>query len=269
MLKHRVITALVLIPLVLAGIFYLPPLGFACVSAIIFLMAAWEWAGLMGWVTIPKRCLYLLMLFLFLALLLCIPHARDIILMAAVLSWLAMLYWVLRPTQFSRVWARSTLLRAALGLWLLGSSWYGLNTIQHQPAGPYYVLFLLLFIWAADTGAYFVGRRWGKHKLAPTISPGKTWEGMLGGSLVSLLVALLGGWFFYAAPGHAYICFVILAVLISVVSVLGDLSESLIKRQAGVKDSGSLLPGHGGLLDRLDSLISTTPFFALWLLYLL
>jgi len=266
MLKYRIITALILIPLVLAGIFYLPLLGFACLSAVVFLMAGWEWAGLIGWMSISKRCLYLIVLLIFLAILLWVP--TGIILIIALFTWLAMLYFVLRYEQFSRLWARFPLGRALLGIWILGASWYGLNVIQHSPAGPYYLLFLLLFIWGADTGAYFAGRQWGKHKLAPHISPGKSIEGVIGGSLVSVLVAVIGGWFFYFSHGMQYVNLILLALLISLVSVLGDLSESMIKRQAGVKDSGNLLPGHGGLLDRIDSLLSAAPIFALGLVLL-
>lgn len=264
MLKYRIITALILIPLVLAGIFYLPPIPFACLSAIVVLMAAWEWAGLMGWHDLPRRCVYLAELFVFLAVLTLLP--AGIVLIAASVTWVAMLYFVLRYQQFSALWARLPWLPVVLGLWILGTTWMALNVIQQLPRGPYYLLFLLLFIWAADTGAYFAGRQWGKRKLAPHISPGKSVEGVLGGSLLSVLVAVIGGWFFYKVHGWGYMGFIGLAFLTSLVSVLGDLSESMIKRQAGVKDSGNLLPGHGGLLDRIDSLLSAAPVFAMVLL---
>jgi len=266
MLKHRIITALILIPFVLLSIFYLPLLAFAGVSAILVLMGAWEWADLIGWKSIFKRCLYLILLLLFLTVLLVIP--TGLVLFAALLTWLAMLYFVFRYDHFVYVWARSPWLRITLGIWILGTTWYGLNTIQHLPDGPIYLLFLLLFIWGADTGAYFMGRRWGKHKLAPQISPGKSIEGVIGGSFVSVLIAMIGSWFFHAANGIS-VNFIVLAFFISLISVLGDLFESMIKRQAGVKDSGNLLPGHGGLLDRIDSLLSTAPLYALWLLLFL
>lgn len=267
MLKYRILTALVLIPLVLLGIFCLPPVPFAYISGVIFLMAGWEWAGLIGWTSTSKRCLYLAMQALFLILLLSIPTA--LILWAALASWLVLLYFVLQHEKFAQAWRRFAVVRPALGIWLLGASWYGLNYLQTRPSGAFYVLFLLLFIWGADTGAYFAGRRFGKHKLAPAVSPGKSWEGVLGGSLTSVLVALIGGWFLFTEHRSAYFCFIVLAFLTSLISVLGDLVESLIKRQAGVKDSGNLLPGHGGLLDRIDSLISAAPFFALGVMLLL
>lgn len=263
MLKYRIITAFILIPLVLLGIFYLPLWAFAAVSAILFLLAAWEWAGLIGFTGPLRRPLYLGILLGFFILLYWIP--TKLILITATLTWLVMLYFVLHYEKFAKIWTRFPSSRAPLGIWILGSSWYGLNIIHNLPAGPYYLLFLLLFVWGADTGAYFAGKRWGKHKLAPHISPGKSIEGVLGGVVVSVLVAAIGGWFFYHSFGTAYFSLLLLALITSLVSVLGDLAESMMKRLAAVKDSGKLLPGHGGLLDRIDSLLSTTPIFALWL----
>lgn len=264
MLKYRIITALILIPLVLLGIFYLSTTAFAIISAIIFLLAGWECAGLVGFTDKRKRFLFLTILLGFFILSYWIP--TTFILTIATLTWIWMLYFVLRYEQFQKIWTRFPSSRAPLGIWILGASWYGLNIIHNLPSGPYYLLFLLLFVWAADTGAYFAGRRWGKHKLAPQISPGKSIEGVLGGVVVSVLVAAIGGWFFYHSFGTAYFSLILLGLITSLVSVLGDLAESMMKRLAAVKDSGNLLPGHGGLLDRIDSLLSTTPVFALWLI---
>lgn len=268
MLKYRILTALVLIPLVLAGIFYLSELWFACVSAVVVLMGGWEWAGLMGWTSLIRRSIYLLWLLLLLLILLVLP--ASVVLGVATVIWLAMLYFVFRYDQFTTAWTSLPWIRGSLGLCILGSTWFALNFIHQVPKlGPYYLLFLLLFIWGADTGAYFVGKQWGKNKLAPAISPGKSIEGVLGGSAVSVTLAIIIGWFFYPQHDPAdYVGFILLALVISLVSVLGDLSESMIKRQAGVKDSGNLLPGHGGLLDRIDSLLCAAPFFALGMIVL-
>jgi phosphatidate cytidylyltransferase len=134
--------------------------------------------------------------------------------------------------------------------------------LRDQPAGEYLVLLLLVIIWSADTGAYFAGRRWGRHKLAPTISPGKTREGLLGGTLLATLsTVLIAGWFLPTPPSPALL--VALAVLTTLFSAGGDLFVSLHKRTVGLKDSGRLFPGHGGVLDRFDSLLAGAPLFAL------
>jgi len=263
MLKLRILTALLLIPLVLVGIFYSSPIGMMIISGIIFLMAAWEWAALIGFTKTHQRIFYLQALLVFFALLFFTHHV--FILITATFIWLALLYFVIRYDQFAKLWKQPGW-KAALGICLLGSSWYGVNIIANLPEGRFYLLFMLLFIWGADIGAYFVGRAWGKHKLAPLISPGKSIEGVIGGSIAAVFIAAIAGYFFEPTEGLGYINLLVLALVTSLVSVLGDLTESMLKRQAGVKDSGRLLPGHGGLLDRIDSLISVAPIFALWML---
>ncbi|MGB4876542.1 MAG: phosphatidate cytidylyltransferase, partial [Candidatus Competibacter sp.] len=129
--------------------------------------------------------------------------------------------------------------------------------------GPRSVVFLLLLVWAADIGAYFAGRRWGRRKLAPAISPGKTWEGALGGGLATLVLALVGAAFLKV--GASGFGFVAVCLITMGFSIAGDLFESMMKRQSGLKDSGSLLPGHGGVLDRVDSLSAAAPVFLLGL----
>ena len=267
MLIYRIITALILIPLVLLGIFYLTPIPVAFISAALFLLAGWEWAGLVGITHKPKRILYLLILLIGMFFLVWVPTL--IVLGLALVTWLVLLYYVLYPNKFAANWKASQAWQAPLGIWILTSSWYALNIIYNLPFGQYYLLFMLLFIWSADIGAYFVGRFWGKHKLAPYISPGKSVEGAIGGIVTTLIVAAICGYFFYVAIDIHYLNLVWLGLVTAWVSILGDLCESLIKRQAIVKDSGNLLPGHGGILDRIDSLLSVAPIFALLLLPLL
>ncbi len=267
MLIYRIITALILIPLVLLGIFYLTPVPMALISSALFLLAGWEWAGLVGMIEKSKRIGYLLILFVEMFFLIWIP--TWVVLGTASVVWLIMLYYLFHPDKFADNWKASQAWQAPLGIWILGSSWYALNIIYNLPFGKYYFLLMLLFIWSADIGAYFVGRLWGKHKLAPHISPGKSIEGAIGGMMTALMVAAICGHFFYIALDIHYLNLMCLAFVTSWVSILGDLSESLIKRQAGVKDSGNLLPGHGGLLDRIDSLLSVAPIFAVLLLLLL
>ena len=141
-------------------------------------------------------------------------------------------------------------------------AWYSLSYLRDRPAGEYLVLLLMVIIWSADTGAYFAGRRWGRHKLAPTISPGKTREGLLGGALVAVLgTFLMVAWFLPMSATPALL--VALAVMTTLFSAGGDLFISLHKRTVGLKDSGNLFPGHGGVLDRFDSLLAGAPIFAL------
>lgn len=259
MLLKRTLTALILIPLVLLGIFYLSPLPFTLVTAAIFLLAAWEMAGLTGMTTRKQRLFYLAYTLAAFIVLLFIP--AIIIIAAAIITWGIMLYYVTHYESFTKFWANSPRIRAILGIWLLGTCWFSLIFIHVQPRGAFYVLFLLLFIWGADTGAYFVGRLWGKHKLAPSISPGKSVEGVIGGVVVSVLLAII-----ICANADVrwadWVSLIVLAALTSLVSVLGDLTESMMKRQSGMKDSGQLLPGHGGLLDRIDSLVAAAPILA-------
>lgn len=262
MLKHRLLTAAVLIPLVLLSIFYLPPSAFVTVAGIIFLLAAWEWTALIGFTTRQQRVPYLIGLVVAGVILLWVP--TGIVLGAAVVTWIALLYFVIRYTVFAKLWHELPSLRAGLGIWLLASSWYGLAIIHTQPHGGYYLLCLLLFVWGADTGAYFAGKRWGNRRLAPAISPKKSVEGLIGGVVASVIAAAIAGLFL--SSWHDYFLLIVIAIITSLVAVLGDLAESMVKRQANVKDSGSLLPGHGGLLDRIDSLLSTAPVFATMLL---
>ncbi len=265
MLKQRVLTAIVLIVLVLLGIFYLPPLWFAMVTVLIFLLAAWEWGRLIQLSALPAKIGLLVAVFLGCVLLQFIN--ATVILVLGVVTWLLAGCALPYRHTFARLWSTQTWLRWGCGIWLLALAWYAINFIRWQPLGSSYLLLMLLWIWGADTGAFFVGRRFGKHKLAPAISPGKTWEGAFGGVVVVLLIALVAGMLFPFGFAHA-VGLLILALIIAIISVIGDLFESLIKRQTGIKDSGTLLPGHGGVLDRLDSLISSAPVFALGLIVL-
>lgn len=263
MLKQRVITAIALITLALLAIFYLPLWGFKLVAAGVCLFAVWEWSVLAGLVTGTQRVFCLIAMAFVVALFNVMPVI--ILLGLGVLTWLVLCYFVFRHLQFAEIWQKiSVWARAGLGVWILGITWVSLFFIREQAQGASYLLLLLLWIWGADTGAYFIGRRWGKHKLAPSLSPGKTWEGVMGGSATTFAIACCTGIFFAHSLAY-YAALLFLAVMISIISVFGDLFESLLKRQSGVKDSGRWLPGHGGVLDRLDSLFSSAPLFALGL----
>ena len=259
MLKTRVITALVIAPIVLALIFFAPDWLFALAMLAMALIGAWEWSALAGRPSIQAR----LWLAVFFGVLVVggVSLQRSIpqISWLTIYSVLALLWWV-----FSLVWLatwRAEFPRAVkllCGVLTLLPSLAVVVAIR--AVSPWYLVMLLLLTVAADVGAYFAGRAFGKHKLAPQVSPGKTWEGVWGGMALAAVVALIESHWLGSVPVGIYIC---VALLVVALSIVGDLSESLFKRQAGLKDSGTLFPGHGGVLDRVDSLTAAAPLF--WL----
>lgn len=275
MLKTRIITALVLFFAFLAALFYLPPLGWMIFVTSVIAIAAWEWGAL---IRLSGSGRWLLALFLVLicaaigwlepaALALRGPASPQTAWrLGQWILWPAALFWFAGvPLWLWRRWPLHSLpLGLAIGLLLLLPAW--LAMIQLRQIGPWALLAIMMIVWLADTGAYFAGRRWGRHKLAPNISPGKTWEGAAGGTVAVTVYGFVMSYYFpdvlTASSWH------LLAALIVVtgISIIGDLLESLLKRQAGLKDSSNILPGHGGLLDRIDSLTSTLPVVTLfWL----
>jgi phosphatidate cytidylyltransferase len=267
----RLLTALVLVPLALAAVFYLPPDGFAVLMAVCLGIGAWEWGGFMR-IAMSMRVVYLLLnLAGFMGLWwLRDDHSLRMLLLAiAALWWLAALIWIVLYPRGLPEAAPKTTLKWLIGLLTLQPAFLAMCYLQSMgDNGALRLLSLLVIIWSADTGAYFAGRRFGKNKLAPRVSPGKTWEGVMGGLACSALMALLGAWYVFGLGGVAATSFVLLGVLIACISVVGDLSESMFKRHAGVKDSGHIFPGHGGMLDRMDSLTAAAPCFLLGLLLL-
>lgn len=289
MLKLRVLTALVLVPLVVWGVIVLPELWYAVALAGVLAIGAWEWARLAGFGRTWLRAAYVVFIAACMALTAVSISEADWVL--PVLLSLVLLWWVIALTLVlgyeaptpappgGSTEARDArhsvglMSRAAIGIVVLVAPWMALValgsiSIPDTPRlGRYLVLFLLVLMWVADSGAYFAGRRWGRHKLAPRVSPGKTWEGVWGAFAGTVLLAVLAGFAFDVTPRYL-VLFVALCLVTVAFSVLGDLVESLFKRQAGLKDSSHLLPGHGGLLDRIDSLTAAAPVFMLGLLAL-
>jgi phosphatidate cytidylyltransferase len=243
MLKERVITAVIAVAVLLLVLFLLPRVLTQGVIALVILAGAWEWSGFLG---SPSRAL-LMGLITWQA-----PQINGPLFKLALVWWVGALVWTLfYPTPVPAVvrWVAGALVllplyNALIALYL---------------ASPAILLGVLLIVWAADTGAFAAGKLFGRVKLAPKISPGKTWEGVIGGLLTVAMLATAGAYFFDARVG----VLVPFCLAIACASVIGDLTVSMFKRTAGLKDSGTLFPGHGGVLDRVDSVAAAAPLFAL------
>lgn len=274
MLKQRVITGIALALGALLALLLLPPLALALLLAAAALVALWEWSDLAGLSGRGIRALYCLLaaaamfgLTQLAGLFTAVPRLWVVaeILAAAALFWFVALWWVAGFPDSSRRWS-AVWVRAAMGWLVLLPAWFALVWLRLQPQGQWLILVLLALVAAADIGAYFSGRALGRRKLAPAVSPGKSWEGFWGGVVAALLLVALPAWWLLWAPALVLPALLAVAALTVLASVLGDLVESMLKRQRGVKDSGALLPGHGGVMDRLDSLSAAAPIFALGLL---
>ncbi len=263
MLRTRVVTGCILGALLLLGLFLLPPRGAVLAFGAVFSIGAWEWAGF-GALRGAARGGYTLIVALI--FLLSWRWTEDpghliVLLGLACAWWLIALAWIiLAPTH------QRPALVLLCGLPVLVPAFLALARMQVSAhafaSGPLIVLWLVLMVCAADIGAYFAGRSFGRRKLAPRVSPAKTWEGALGGLLMVALVAW-GGAAYFELPPIGAIGF---GCGVGIFSIIGDLTESMFKRAAGLKDSGALLPGHGGVLDRIDSVTAAAPLFALGLL---
>ncbi|MBP5984815.1 MAG: phosphatidate cytidylyltransferase [Brachymonas sp.] len=279
MLKQRVITAIVLL-LVLAGVLACPlPWAFGALMTLFMAAAAWEWARLSGYQMAASLGFATVAMLGCAAMLAAQWHlCAGLALRYAMSAWAAL--WLLAAVCLLRsgvaAWPRIPRgLRMTAGLVSLWAAWLAVTHL-HAIQGAWYLLSVLALVWVADIGAYFAGRAFGKRKLAPTISPGKSWAGAVGGAIGVVVLAVAGAILLQGTPNlyadvlqrGGWLALVLLALGIDVLSVLGDLLESLMKRGMGVKDSSRLLPGHGGVLDRIDSLLPVLPFTlaaVLWL----
>jgi phosphatidate cytidylyltransferase len=238
---------------------------FLFTAMLVILGAGWEWTKLAGINHVLSRSVYLLLLAL--ALVLSILAPLSLVISVSSIWWIAAAILMALYPRGASWWGQSILIRSVMGFLVLIPCWIGLIILQGF--SPVVLLFCLVLIWSADVAAYFVGRKWGKHKLAPTISPGKTYEGVLAGVITSAILAAIGIWLLDIPQENIVLFFVICVLGGGIISVFGDLFESMVKRQAHIKDSGSLLPGHGGLMDRIDSMTTAIPFFALILPFFL
>lgn len=269
MLAQRVATALVLLPLLLALVFLAPTHWLYAVLALVGMLMAWEWTGLMSWADKGRRWGYTLVCGLLLAGAWFVPQ-RELLLPG--LLGLAVLWWLFALALFRRFpdnigkQQTSGLPMALLGLLLTLSTLLSLAALHGMPDGIKRLLYFLFIVFIADTGAYFAGRAFGKHKLAPSISPGKTIEGAVGGLVATAIWALTAGAWVFHTEGTQTALLLGLTLVVAVASIIGDLTESMFKRIAGIKDSGNILPGHGGILDRVDSILAGAPVMVLGLL---
>ena len=263
MLKARLITAAILLPLVIGAIVFLPTLYIEIISGVFFALATWEWVCLMGFAEQWKKiCIFVL--FLLIAGL--CYYARIPI---EWVCWTSLGWWLIGLLAISffpkgrAIW-KQTWLQLLIGCFMLIPAWLVLSSLHADSNfGPLWVLLCCALIWGADTGAYFSGKKWGQNKLLATVSPGKTWEGFYGA--LGTGVILTGLFYVLTNPNYSFILLLWVCILTVLFSVIGDLVESLFKRVQGIKDSGGLLPGHGGVLDRLDSMLSAFPIFVLGL----
>ena len=260
MLRTRIVTALALLAGFLAVLFVLPKPASAGVFGLLAAVMAWEWAGLMR-IDRGGRLVYAGFI-----LVSCLAAYNQPQFAYPKLWWLSACFWLLLAAPWLwRGWkmASNDMVGYLVGWLLIVPTWSAMVALQDR--NPWWLFAAMALVWVADIAAYFAGRAWGRHKLAPSISPGKTWEGV-GGAVVGVMAYGVGGALVAGISPLAKLVWAPLLVALTAVSIVGDLFESMIKRQAGVKDSSNLLPGHGGFLDRLDSQTSTLPLAALILL---
>lgn len=285
MTRTRVLTALLIAPAAIAAVLLLPTPWMVALTAIAFLVALWEWLRLAGIDDSLSRGLLLLANLLMMAALVWASPgdgggALVLFKLASVVGvvwWLLAMLWLRHPEFGANQGPHACVLKLAAASLAIVPAWCALALIHASdgvpsalpfvPQGHVWLLLALMIVWAADTGAYFTGRKFGKRKLAPVVSPNKTVEGMAGGLVAGVLVAVLLAPVAGASLAELPLV-ALVALLTAIFSVFGDLFESLLKRQAGVKDSGTLLPGHGGILDRVDSVLAALPVFAVGKIWL-
>lgn len=270
MLKQRLITATVLSALLLLALFYLSFQNFALVLGVLFAIGAWEWANFAKLNAVGRVLYALFAVGLMVGAWQWLGYARAlsaslenkllILLITAALYWLVACIWVMTYPNTAKQWAAQPV-QLLIGFLVLVPAWLSLVFLRSQTSGHWLIIIAAMCVICADTGAYFAGRKWGRNKLAAAVSPGKTKEGFYGGLALSTVFAVIV--ILSLGRGANDWWLVVIVVASSVVSVFGDLLESMMKRHRGIKDSGIILPGHGGVLDRIDSVTAAAPVFAL------
>ncbi|WP_460052222.1 phosphatidate cytidylyltransferase [Sessilibacter sp. MAH2] len=275
MLKDRVKSAVLMALVFLVALFILPKIGFLMFVSFATAAAAWEWSALAGLKRRHQRMTYVCVLFVLISAcagmlgfgsdLEAIDHDRiQYFVLIDLVWWFVALFLVRGYPDNAKTWGSQAGIMVIGGLVLI-PTWIGLTFLRSEHNGSWLILFLVTVVASADIGAYFSGRKFGKRRLAPSVSPGKSWEGVFGGLSLAVLLAVVVGYFWM--PDNR-LSLILLVAATALVSVLGDLLESMIKRHRGVKDSGYLFPGHGGILDRVDGITAAAPVFSLGLLLL-
>lgn len=271
MLKQRLITGLILAPIVLCGVFLLEQANFSLFFGGVIALAAWEWANLSSYTKQLHRIAYALILCGLLYLMTSL--SIEWVLLGSVMWWLIATLCVLTFPDTKTIWSSKNV-RCLIGVVVLLPMWKALVFIREAnliPAtewsGLWIILYMLLMVWAADIGAYFSGKAWGNAKLAPKVSPGKSWAGAWGGVISTIILALFAAYMLEFTL-LLTVQLIVITIITAMISIIGDLTESMFKRHRGIKDSSQLLPGHGGVLDRIDSLAAAVPVFVFLLLLL-
>ena len=288
MLKERILSAIVLIAIVFAALFLFSPFYFALALGVVVTLGVWEWTQFarlkVGVWRFVISAISGTFLFLWIYSNAGYLNAGRVfedyaapLLLSSVFWWAAAFVMVVSYPKSAVIWGKSVLLQLIFAFFTLVPFLIGVlrlrleHYVTDSIQGIWLLLYVFILVWAADSGAYFAGRKFGKHKLAPKVSPGKTWEGVLGGVITACVFALI----FLKLFGDGLLvtdstaAFILLSAATVAVSVLGDLTESMFKRESGIKDSSNLIPGHGGILDRIDSLTAAVPFFAFFYFFVL
>ena len=277
MLKQRIITAIILALIFITATVFLSSFSYSLFVTIVVLAASWVWCAFIGLAKQVAKVSYLatlgsmiIALYFFLGI---VPESLVInSYRAGIILGLGILFWVLTffmlkgyPSNSDR-WNNKSKI-ALMGLMALIPTWVGVVQIKYLNPQGFLLLGMVVMVAAADIGAYFVGKRIGKNRLAPSLSPNKTWEGVLGGFAACLLVGILLIWLLHSylitLSNVQILILVLLSLVVTLFDVIGDLLESMLKRNRDLKDSGKILPGHGGILDRVDGLLAVTPIFVL------
>jgi phosphatidate cytidylyltransferase len=264
-LKTRILTALIIFPATVAAVFLPPPWLFQLLLAVLLLTGCWEFRRLADLPNAAGWTLQVLQTLIIAGFIYYWPAVKTeavLVLSACCLAWILMLCRLPAFHDGAKTGSRYRLLGFLSALGATTSCWFALSWLQDQPNGAFVVFLLLLIIWASDVGAYFSGKQFGKRQLAPVISPKKTWEGVYGGIALAIAAAFLWSELI-AGLDIAAPVLLTMTVLTALASIGGDLFISIHKRTVGLKDTGTLFPGHGGVLDRYDSLLAGAPFFAL------